>query len=225
MAQQLKFCFCIGAMAVLAGWAVAADEPSQQEAAATEAGPAQPPEEKLRLEFNGQQWLPALQWFAEKSGLNLDWQTLPEGELNLSAQTPYTLAEVRDVLNMQLLVRGFTLLQRGDVLRVVPLENLDPTLIERVQPEELESLSPHQFVRVSFPLEWMIADDAAQELKPLLSPYGKLIPLSATNQLEAMDAVVNLREIERLLAREQSDAGKQRLVEEFRNSQREKTIS
>lgn len=186
--------------------------------AAEDAAPQEPGttgEQEFRLEFQNQPWLPALQWFAERAELNLDWQELPEGEFNLSAQRPYTLQEIRDVLNMQLLVRGYTLLQRGDVLRVVPLENLDPTLVARVQPDELETLPSHQFVRVSFPLEWMVAEDAARELGALLSPYGKLIPLSATNQLEAMDAVVNLREIKRLLDREQSDSGKKRLVEEF----------
>lgn len=194
--------FTFGVTAAEADDAVAQDAPANDR-------------EEFRLEFQAQPWLEALQWFAEKSHLNLDWQKLPEGELNLSAQEPYTLEEIRDVLNMQLLVRGFTLLQRGDVLRVVPLENLDPTLVERVRAEELDELSPHQFVRVSFPLEWMIAEEAARDFQPLLSPYGKLIPLSATNQLEAMDAVVNLREIQHLLVREQSDSGKKRLVEEF----------
>lgn len=206
----LRLIVCALTAAALGGAAVAGDSDSGTEPAGEEKG------QEFRLEFQNQPWLPALQWFADKSNLNLDWQTLPEGEFNLSAQTPYTLQEIRDVLNMQLLVRGYTLLQRGDVLRVVPLENLDPTLVERVQPAALDSLSPHQFVRVSFPLEWMVAEDAARELEPLLSPYGKLIPLAATNQLEAMGAVVNLREVRRLLDREQSDSGKQRLVEEFR---------
>jgi type II secretory pathway component GspD/PulD (secretin) len=195
-----------------------ADDANSQNPPDAQPAPEAPDEQpaEFRLEFHAQPWLEALQWFAEKSQLNLDWQKLPEGELNLSAQEPYTLPQIRDVLNMQLLVRGFTLLQRGDILRVVPLEGLDPTLVERVQAEELEKLAPHQFVRVSFLLDWMIAEEAARDLGPLLSPYGKLIPLAATNQLEAMDAVVNLREIQRLLMREQSDTGKKRLVEEFR---------
>jgi type II secretory pathway component GspD/PulD (secretin) len=213
MYPALRAAGCALAVAILSHASVAAENPAAAQEPAADA--QQDAQQRFRLEFHNQPWLPALQWFAEKSNLNLDWQTLPEGEFNLSAQRPYTVEEIRDVLNMQLLVRGFTLLERGDVLRVVPLENLDPTLVTRVQPEELETLPSHQFVRVSFPLEWMVADDAARELGALLSPYGKLIPLAATNHLEAMDAVVNLREIKHLLDREQSDSGRGRLVEEF----------
>ena len=38
----------------------------------------------------------------------------------------------------------------------------------------------------------------------MLSPNGKLTALKATNRIEAMDAVANLREIHALLAAEQS---------------------
>jgi len=174
-----------------------------------------PSAEELRLDFREQPLPVVLSWLAEKSDLNLDWQELPEGTVNLVSSKAYSLAEAHDLINMQLLARGFTLLVNGEVLRVVKLEGLDPTLVPRVEPEELTSLPAHQFARVSFPMNWMIADEAAGEFQALLSSYGKLHPMASTNRLEAVDAVVNLRALHRLLTQAERDESRRERVEEF----------
>lgn len=188
----------------------APDEPVEDEPVEDE------PVETVRLDFHGQEWLPVLEWLASTRKLNLDWQTLPEGTLNLSSTKEYSVEEAEDLINMQLLARGFTLLQRGEVLRVAPLENIDITLVPKVEAEDLATLPRHRFVRVTFPLDWMIAEEAAVEFKPLISPYGKLFPIASSNRLEAMDAVVNLRELYRLLTRSEADEGRRERVAEFR---------
>jgi type II secretory pathway component GspD/PulD (secretin) len=65
-------------------------------------------------------------------------------------------------------------------------------------------------------LDWLVAETAAKEFAPMLSPYGKLLPMAATNRLEAIDTVANLREVRRILMREQSPNGSDRLVVEFK---------
>jgi type II secretory pathway component GspD/PulD (secretin) len=169
----------------------------------------------VELAFRDQEWLPALKWLAAELDLNLDWQTLPEDTFNLHSSQPYTLQEAEDLINLQLLGRGFTLLGRGEVLRVVPLKDIDVTLVPHIEADLLEQTPAHRFVRVSFPLEWMIADEAAKEFLPLMSPYGKLFPMASSNRLEAMDAVVNLREVHRLLTRAENDEGRRERIAEF----------
>ena len=156
-----------------------------------------------------------LQWLAKSSKLTLDWQELPEDKLNLSTQNSYTLEEAPDLLNMHL-QRGFTLLRRGEVLALIKLEKLNPALVPRVEQGELASRDPHEIVRVSFPLDWLVAEEAVKEFQPMLSPFGKLTAMTATNRLEAMDTVANLREVRGLLTREQSSHGESRLVVEFK---------
>ena len=63
--------------------------------------------------------------------------------------------------------------------------------------------------------EILVAETAVDELKPMLSPNGKLTPLTETNRLEAMDAVTNLRDIYAVL-KEQQSAGQDRSVREFK---------
>lgn len=173
-------------------------------------------EAKVTLEFRDQEWLPALQWLATQLEMNLDWQELPTDKFSLSSTQELTLKEAEDLFNMQLLARGFATVKRAGVLRVVSLKELDVTLVPRIEPADLDSLAKHSLVRVSFPLEWMIAEEAAKELQPLLSPYGKLFPMSSANRLEAVDAVVNLREFQRLLNNAENDETRRERVAEFR---------
>lgn len=189
--------------------------PAAKSALAPSTG-ADDPNRKVRLEFQEQKWLPVLEWLAAQRHLNLDWQKLPDGTLNLASSKEYTIEEAEDLINMQLLARGFTLLQRGEVLRVVPLKDIDITLVPRVTAEELAKIPQHRFVRCTFPLEWMLAEEASNELKPLVSPYGKLFPMAASNRLEAMDAVVNLREVQRLLMRAEAEDSRRDRVAEFK---------
>jgi type II secretory pathway component GspD/PulD (secretin) len=205
-----------GRFAVSQDAAAAETAPSAGDESVEASPPPSEPTQKVQLDFREQPWLAVLEWLAEMQKFNLDWQQLPEGTLNLSSTKKYSVDEAEDVINMQLLARGFTLLKRGEVLRLVPLKNLDITLVPKVDPDELATLQRHQFVRVTFPLDWMIAEEAATEFKPLISPYGQLFPMASSNRLEAMDAVVNLRELHRLLTRAEADEGRRERVAEFR---------
>ena len=174
--------------------------------------PADPEELKLRpgedglvrFSFNGQPWTEVMQWLSEVSGMSLDWQELPGDYLNLTTQEGYTLAEARDLINRHLLARGFTILQQGELLSVVNISKINPALVPSVLPEQLDGRMPYEFVRTSFALDWLLAEEAAKELEPLVAPHGKITPLKATNRLDVMGPVVNLREVNRLLIEEQS---------------------
>jgi len=174
------------------------------------------PDRNVRLAFREQEWLPALKWLADELRLNLDWQQLPTDTFSLHSNQEYTLKEAEDLVNMQLLARGFTILKRGEVLRVCSLKDIDITLVPHIDADDLENLASHQFVRVSFKLDWIVAEQAAIEFKPLMSPFGQLFPLISTNRLEAMDAVVNLRELNRLLNSAETDDTRREHVAEFK---------
>ena len=170
---------------------------------------------KVRFNFQGQPWLDVLEWLAQISQLSLDWQEIPGDHLNLATQRSYTVTEARDLINRHLLDRGYTMLRNGEVLTVANVKKLDPGLVPRVRPEDLKTRDPHEFVKVSFALDWMIAEQAVEELKPMLSQNGKLTALRTTNRVEAMDSVTNLREIFDVLQDEQSRDGQEQLVKEF----------
>jgi len=205
------------------------DEDKEEEKPTTVKRPTEPPEPpdpkelelrpddhgKIRFHFRGQPWPDVLDWLATVSGMSLDWQELPADYLNLVTQDSYTIQEARDLINRHLLARGFTILEKDEVLSVVKTEDINRGLVPRLPPEELADRMPHEFVKVSFTLDWLLAETAAEELEPMLSPNGKLTALTATNRLEAIDAVANLREIFAVLQEEQSVGSQESLVQEF----------
>lgn len=184
-------------------------EPIRQEVTAEESG-------KVRFSLKGQPWENVLQWLADESRLSLDWQELPGDYLNLTTTRSYTLEEARDLLNRHLLTRGYCMLLEGEILNVVKVSDLNAALVPRVMPDELAELPDHSLVKVSFDLDWLIADEAVEEFQPLLSSAGRINKLSRTNRLEIIDTASSLRDIWEILQAEQSDTGHEQLVRTFR---------
>ncbi|GIW97178.1 MAG: hypothetical protein KatS3mg111_0511 [Pirellulaceae bacterium] len=169
----------------------------------------------VSFHFRNQPWLEVMRWYARVCNLALDWQELPGDYINLMTRRPYTLDEAGDLINRALLMRGFTMLRGEDTLTVVKVEGLNPALVPRVEPNQLVDLPPHQFVRTSFSLQWMLAEEVHEEFSAMLSKNGKLTPLPAANRLEAMDAVANLRDIYAIIQEEESAVALQNLAREF----------
>lgn len=173
------------------------------------------PDGKVAFNIIGQPWESVLQWLADGSALSLDWQELPGDSLNLITTREYSMEESRDLINRHLLMRGFTMIVNGEVMSIVRTKDLNPAMVARVSPEELQKIADHTICKVSFNLDWLVADEAVEELKPMLSSVGQIHKLSKTNRLEILDTAVSLRQIWELLQDEQSESGDDQLVKAF----------
>ena len=173
------------------------------------------PEGKVVFNIIGQPWEAVLQWLADGSALSLDWQELPADSLNLITTREYTMEEARDLINRHLLMRGFTMIVQGEVMSILKIKDLNPAMVARVSPQELSKLADHTVCKVSFNLDWLVADEAVEELKPMLSSAGQIHKLSKTNRLEILDTAISLRHIWELLQDEQSESGDDQLVKAF----------
>ncbi|HYO25907.1 MAG TPA: secretin N-terminal domain-containing protein, partial [Lacipirellulaceae bacterium] len=181
----------------------------------TDSGPADPEELKAKPDENGmvqfsfrnQTWADVLQWYADVSSSSLDWQELPADKLNLITQRRHSLDQTRDLINRYLLARGFTMLKQGDVLTVVKVDKIDPALVPRVEPDDLEEMLSYDFARVRFNLpDEMDPAKAVEDVKVLLTPGAKVTPLLASKQLMVIDAAANLRDVRDLMYGEQMAA-------------------
>ena len=173
------------------------------------------PEGKVSFNIKGQPWEPVLQWLSDASALSLDWQELPGDSLNLITTREYTMEEARDLINRHLLSRGFTMIVTGEVMSIIKTKELNPAMVQRVTPEMLAELPDHTMCKVSFDLDWLIADEAVEELKPMLSSAGQIHKLSRTNRLEVIDTAISLRQLWELIESEQSKDGEEQLVRAF----------
>ena len=163
----------------------------------------------VEFNFRNQPWLDVLEWFAQIGEYTFDWQELPADSLNLSTQRKYKVDETRDLLNRHLLARGFTIIIVGDSMSVVKTDKIDPSMVPRVEPDDLDDHMPHEFVRTRFQLpDALDPAKAAEDVTILLSPAKKVTPLLVTKQLQIIDAVTNLRDVRDLLYAEQIEADK-----------------
>ena len=153
------------------------------------------PDGLVAFNIVGQPWEAVLQWLSDASALSLDWQELPGDSLNLITTHEYTMEEARDLINRHLLMRGFTMIVNGEVMSIVRTKELNPAMVVRVTPQELEDLADHTICKVSFNLDSLVADEAVEELKPMLSSAGQIHKLSRTNRLEILDTAISLRHI------------------------------
>lgn len=169
----------------------------------------------VQFSFHNQSWENVLQWIADASKLSFQWQELPGDALNLTTTRSYTLEEARDLLNRLLLSREYTMLVHGEILSVTKLSELKSSLVPRVKPDDLATLPDHSLVKVSFNLDWLIAEEAVEELQPMLTNAGKINKLSRTNRLEVIDTAISLREMWQILEDEQSETGQEQLVKKF----------
>src|SRR5271155_2968609 len=69
-------------------------------------------DEKKQVSFNFQEapWPFVIEEGARVSGMTFDWQTLPGDSLNLRSSGKTPIAQARDVINAQLLARGYSML-------------------------------------------------------------------------------------------------------------------
>jgi type II secretory pathway component GspD/PulD (secretin) len=125
------------------------------------------------------------------------------------------MEEARDLINRHLLSRGFTMIVTGEVMSIIKVKELNPAMVQRVTPEMLAKLPDHTMCKVSFDLDWLIADEAVEELKPMLSSAGQIHKLSRTNRLEVIDTAISLRQLWELIESEQSKDGEEQLVRAF----------
>ncbi len=186
--------------------------------------PADPLEFKVRpnaeglvsFSFKGQTWPDVLEWLAGINGLNLHWEEVPPGYLDLTTRGRYTPAEARDMINSVLLAKGYTMLVNGEILVVTNLKTLDVSLVPRITPQQLQERGTYELAWMLFDLDWLMADAVAEEIKPVLSPHGKVVASKTLNRLDVMDTVGNLRRIRDVLAEEQSTNTQGRLVRQFK---------
>lgn len=193
--------FCLGI-----GFALSAEEPVKYAPTSKEA-PAEPvapntlpanatSDGKISFNFKYQPWQEVLDWFAEEADLSLVLESPPPGTFNYRDARSYTVPEAIDVINSVLLTKGFTLVRSGRMLVLVNLEDgIPPNLVTDVPLDELDQRGEFEIIRVAFPVLNMTAEEAAEEVKPLLGPQGTVIVLPQAKRIQVTETGGRLRTI------------------------------
>ena len=210
-------CLFVSALVVVAGWALTAravdpermnraDEPPADAKLMPPAKdtPAQEPEKLFAMEFRQKPWNQVLEWLADQTGMPITPAEIklsgtftfisPKGKL-------YTLPEVIDILNEALIQQKHILIRRERLFTLLPADQIDPSLVPQIEPEELTKRGKSELVKVLVTLKSQNADELGPEIKkgPLMSTFGDVSILTRTNQLLLMDTCANLKNIYKLI--------------------------
>jgi S-ribosylhomocysteine lyase LuxS involved in autoinducer biosynthesis len=160
----------------------------------------QPVEKRLRFMFRYQQWKDVLQWLAEQAEMSLVMDAPPPGTFNYSDTREYTPEEAIDMLNGVLIVKGYTLVRRGRMLMLIDLsEGLPEGLVFQVPLESLDKFGKFEFVTVQFDLGRRSPESVEAAIKPLLTPYHKIVMVPATRQVFVTDRAGVMTTVEKVI--------------------------
>lgn len=151
--------------------------------------------------FNGSEISNVLKFFAQMSNLNVVMDPTVSGQVTIINPKPVTLNEAFTILQAVLGQRGFTALQNGNVLSVVPL-NVGVTQTTYVNPntENGVTVDPrNQVMTQVIPLDNVDAESLARELTPLISRGASMIGSPGTNSLILTDTSSNIKRINELV--------------------------
>lgn len=173
------------------------DEAVADSEAAVEALPGE-----LRFNFDAAPWKDVLKWFADTADLSLNAVVIPLGTFSYRDDRVYTVEEAMDLLNSDLLTRGYTLIRRDRMLMVLDYEEEIPAeLVTLVPIEELDKRGKYEYVQCIFPLARMSAEDAADMVDPFLAPHGRVTPFPNARQIQVVETGGKLRAIRDMIAR------------------------
>ncbi|MEZ6072302.1 MAG: secretin N-terminal domain-containing protein [Pirellulales bacterium] len=156
--------------------------------------------DRVAFNFYEAPWTDVLKLFADAAGLTLHIRETPPGLFTYFDRRSYTPTEALDVMNRYLLQDGFLLVRHDRFLTVLDAtKGVPPNLIETVTPDQLDERGATELLRVSLPLGDRDAAKAAEEIRALLGPQGKVAPLESAGSVVVTDIGANLRRVQRLL--------------------------
>lgn len=157
--------------------------------------PLDPKARVIQFNFAKQPWDSLLEWLAELAGLSLQMEFKPDGTFSyINDPQKYTIGEAMDVINAQLVPKGYTLIRKGNYLKLWALRDpISPDWIPRIKPDELDDRGDSEYASVIFPIEGMLASAAVKEIEGFKGEYGKVVALESANRVMVTDIVANIR--------------------------------
>ena len=160
--------------------------------------PAGAGQKTLSINFDNKPWTDVVDWFGRESGLVWVGSIKVPGSFTVKAapDQKFTIPEIVDLMNEQLLVKKFLLIRRGMSFTILPAdEPIDPTLIPRIAVDELPGRGRTEIVQVVAPLKTLAIQETVPELEKMLSPFGAVTPLTGANHILLQDTAGNIARI------------------------------
>lgn len=181
-----------------AGTALAADTES---ATATPPVPTTAPAVKptyLSMDFTDVELPVLIKFMSEQTKRNFIFDERVTGKITIVSPRRVTLEEAYNVFLSVLQVKGYTVVELGNTLKIVPLGTVRQENLPTSGDNQTRGAS--EFVSRLIPLQNVESAEIVGILSPLVSKDGLLSPFPATNTLLLIDSSSNIDRILRIIA-------------------------
>ena len=149
---------------------------------------------KFTFDFKGSDITNVLKLFSMMSGKTITTDPGLSGPVTIINPKQVTLDDAFKILQSVLIVRGYTALEAGDVIQILPFDKAkSATTIVSPETEPLTLDPKNQVMTQVIPLENVDAEAMAKDLLPLISAQASLIGSAGSNALIMTDTSSNIR--------------------------------
>ena len=157
---------------------------------------------EIQLNFRDVEILNVIRLMSELTGKNFLVDGNVRGKVTLIAPEPVSIDEAYQVFLSILEVQGFTVVQQGPVIKVIPSADIKDSPIPTATDEE-GALSPtgsDAFVTRLIPLKFADVNQIRGLLSPLVSKESSLLSYEPTNTLILTETASNIARLKKILA-------------------------
>ena len=174
-------------------------QPAETTPPPRQAGPAKPaekPSDALKFNFKDAPIDQVLDFFARESGVPIIFEAAaPAGNITFVSTASYTFEDALSIFNLNLLRYGVHLRKQDKYLYLATLADSmkKPSVV--ADPANVNNLSLDQIVTVPIPLDNAKAELVAEQIKPMVNPFGGAMAVPAQNMVIVVDTAAQVRRI------------------------------
>ncbi len=168
----------------------------------------------VAFEMRGKPWDEVIKWLAKETGLPFYGTDFPKGSFTyvgpLGLAEKKTIPQVIDILNDGMRSQKYRIIHRNQALYILAADEVAGTdMVDRVTPDELGKYGNTELVQLTVPLKVMNADEFAPQVKQLMTPFGEVRGLAASNSLYLKDEVGAIKQVLNMIKESESTENRQ----------------
>lgn len=161
--------------------------------------PPVPPE--IRFNFKDAPFDQVLDVFGRQAGLPIIRETaVPQSTMTFIGAGSYSLDEGLSILNLYLEPAGVRVRREADFLYLSKMDDAFRKPGDVVNGAVPPEMAPDKIITLTIPLSNAKADLVAQQIQPLVGPYGKVTPVAAQNMIVLVETADQCRRIQQIVS-------------------------
>ncbi|MDX2445777.1 MAG: secretin N-terminal domain-containing protein, partial [Desulfobacterales bacterium] len=153
----------------------------------------------VSIDFNNVDLNVLIKFISELTGKNFVIDQRVKGKATIISPSKISVAEAYKVFESVLEVHGFTTIQAGKIIKIVPSPDARSKNIETRLREESGGLATDKVVTQLIPLKYATASEIKKLFAPLVSKSSIILDYPPTNTLIVTDVYSNIQRLTKIL--------------------------